>query len=234
MADNYPNLEKSLKGIVLANTIYQFRRIETWASIAGIVGALLISELTLLGRVVLAMALGSGLNYVFTCIRIKSFRLQNYLAEGTKDKLPERMKALLKNRRLVSSIGKDAIALLEQCAEAASIPLALAAEAGMMRAGASRSYVKAQRAAGSASDALMRRALATVRRPVVFGMKTSENEIAILTRSIGELRSLAAESRSLSDLSEKAEDSTELQDSLEHFRAMKDAIEEVKADTDSG
>lgn len=234
MADSYPNLEKSLKGIVLANTIYEFRRIETWAGIAGIVVALLVSDLTLLGRVILAVVLGVGLRHVFTCIRIKSFGLQELLADSLKHKLPERMKLLLKKRQLVSKIGEEATALLDRCAEAANVPLALHTEARMFRAGASRAYLKAQREAASASDALMRRALFTVRRPVHLGMTTSEDEIANLTRLRDGLRSLEAESRALSDLSEKAEDSADLQDSLEQFRALKDAIEEVKADTDSG
>ena len=125
--------------------------------------------------------------------------------------------------------------VLEECSKASWEVQVSHTEAKMLKPGASPSYLKAKFEAFKVADVLMRRTLSAVQRPLTFHTEPSDAEINQLNDLRDDLYLLERESRALSDMSVNAEDSPELQSSVEHFRALKDAIEEVKTDSeDSG
>lgn len=234
MADSYPNLDRVLKGTIVADYFAELRKLDMWIYGLGIGGLITFWNRDTYWISLLVFAGAFALSHVVGGFRRKDFSFAAMMLEASKEALPRRMRALLKKGRLQDQLSEDVMEALEQCAKSSWEPQVFLVEARMLKTGVSSSYVKAQREAAKAADALMRQALHTVHRSMTFRTETSDAEIRRLNDLRDDLRSLADESRALSDLSEKAEDSTELQNSLEHFRALKDAIEEVKADTDSG
>ena len=232
MADSYPNLERSLKAIVLGNYLFWIRRLDKWIHFVGIgfIGLYIVDGQYWMAA--LALAVKIGLETLATGMRIKSFRLKDHVADGIEENLPRRMKQDLKRGRLASKLGAEAVDLLDQCAKSAHEVIVNCVEARMLKSGVSDAYIQAQDEASKAADALMRRAILTVQRQLVYRVETGEQEIKSLSRSLEDLRALESESRSLAEASEKSEESTELQSSLAHIRALRDAIDEVEAGSD--
>lgn len=229
MADSYPNLERSLKEIVLGDYLFWIRRLDKWIWLIGIG---FISMFIVDGQywmAALAFAAMTGLEILTTGIRIKSFKLKDQVAESLKEDLPRRMKQDLKRGRLVSKLGEEAVGLLDQCAKSATEVTVNCVQARMLKSGASDAYIQAQDEASKVANALMRRAIVTVQRQLVYRVQTGEPEIKKLSRTLDDLRALESESRSLADRSEKSADSSELQSILAHVRALRDAIDEVEA-----
>ena len=186
------------------------------------------------GLAILALATTFVLSHLAEGIRLKDFSFAASISEGMKEVMPRRMRSWLKKGKLQAMLSKDIMNVLEECSKASWEVQISHTEAKMLKPGASPSYLKAQFEAFKVADVLMRRTLSAVQRSLTFQTEPSDAEINQLNDLRDDLHLLERESRTLSDMSERAEDSADLQDSLEHFRALKDAIEEVKTDTDSG
>lgn len=232
MAETYPNLERGLKGIIVADYFIQLRRLDMWMWYFGI-GGLIALWTPKAGWITLAVSLAAlVLSHFVGGYRRKDFSVAALMVEGNKEALPRRMRSRLKRGKLQEQLSKEVLETLEECAKSCWESQVFFVEAKMHRIGVASSYVKAQEEASKTADALMRQAVFTVHRAYTFRTDPSEAEVRQLNDLRDDLKLLESESRSLSEMSEKAEDGHELRKSLAHIRALRAAVEEVESSSE--